>query len=287
MKKYFAFFILFYIACTPSVYAAGIKTTGFIPGQIWYSKDNITEGDSIKIYTAIWNNNTSTLSAKVEFYDQNVILGARDVTIPPQQLMDVSVSWKVTAGDHSISAKIISPSITTGGKKEIVTVDNILTSVDRKFIPVVLNTIEGQPATSTDILKSQLDKATASIDGIIPSSLSEPISKNINSIDSFRTDTLTNISNIKEETEKKIANLNNSVSETKNTNVGGKVLATKSIVVPSKGIDNATEKPIAYIKLFLFSTLAFIFGSKIVFYSIIILVSFFVIRGIYLKIKNR
>ena len=172
MKKYFVFFVLFYIAFIPSVNAIGITTTGFIPGQIWYSKDNIAEGDTVKIYTAIWNNSTSPLSAKVEFYDQNVILGTRDVVVPSQQLIDASVTWKVTSGDHSISAKIISPSVTVSGKREIVTVSNVLTSVDRKFIPVVLNTIEGQPATSTDILKSQIDKATASIDGIIPSSVS-------------------------------------------------------------------------------------------------------------------
>lgn len=287
MKKYFAFFILFYIACIPSVYATSIKTTGFIPGQIWYSKDSIIEGDSVKIYTAIWNNNTSPLSAKVEFYDQNVILGTRDVVVPSQQLIDVSVSWKVTAGDHSISAKIISPIITTSGKREIVTVDNILTSVDRKFIPVVLNTIEGQPATSTDILKSQLDKATASIDGLIPSSVSVPVSKNVGFIDNFRTDSLTNITDIKTATEKKIADLNKPIQESKNTTVGGKVLATKSVITPSKSIDSATEKPIAYIKLFLFSVLSFIFGSKIVFYLIILLIVFFVIRGIYRKIKNR
>jgi len=287
MKKYFVLFILFYIAFIPSASATVITTTGFIPGQIWYSKDTINEGDTVKIYTAIWNNSASPLSAKVEFYDQNVILGTRDVVVPSQQLIDASVTWKVTAGDHSISAKIISPSVTVSGKKEIVTVNNVLTSVDRKFVPVVLNTIEGQPATSTDILKSQIDKATASIDGIIPSAVSDPISKNVDSIDSFRTDTLANITSTKVEAEKKIADLNKSDSNNKSTSVGEKVLAAKNVTEKGKSIDNATEKPIAYIKLFLFSVLLFIFGSKIVFYFLIILIIFFIIRGIYRKVKNR
>ncbi|MEI7688736.1 MAG: hypothetical protein WCI91_00965 [Candidatus Nomurabacteria bacterium] len=287
MKKYFVLFILFYIAFIPSAGATVITTTGFIPGQIWYSKDTIAEGDTVKIYTAIWNNSTSPLSAKVEFYDQNVILGTRDVVLPSQQLMDASVTWKVTAGDHSISAKIISPSVTVSGKKEIVTVNNVLTSVDRKFVPVVLNTIEGQPATSTDILKSQIDKATASIDGIIPNSISEPVSKNVNSIDSFRIDTLASIANTKSEAEKTITELNKSDSNNKSASAGGKVLAVKNVAEKGKSIDSATEKPIAYIKLFLFSVLSFIFSSKIVFYFLIILIMFFIIRGIYRKVKNR
>ena len=207
--------------------------------------------------------------------------------VPSQQLIDASVTWKVTSGDHSISAKIISPSVTVSGKREIVTVSNVLTSVDRKFIPVVLNTIEGQPATSTDILKSQIDKATASIDGIIPSSVSDPISKNVNSIDSFRTDTLANIINTKTEAEKTIADLNKSDLNNISVSVGGKVLAAKNVAEKGKSIDNATEKPIAYIKLFLFSVLSFIFGSKIVFYFLIILIVFFIIRGVYRKVKNR
>ncbi len=278
MKKYFTLLILFYLAFVPSVEATVVTTTGFIPGQIWYSKDNIIEGDTVKIYTAIWNNSTLPLNAKVEFFDQNVILGTRDVVVPSQQLIDASVSWKVTSGDHSISAKIISPNIK---------VDNILTSSDHKFIPIVLNTIEGAPASTTDVLNSQLDKATASINSVIPESISSPISKNINSVDSFRTDTLSSIEGTKAEAEKKIADLNKSFSNNKNTTVGGKILVSKNVIGQSKGIDSATEKPIAYIKLFLFSILSFIFGSKLVFYLIIVLLLFFIIRGIYRKIKNK
>lgn len=287
MKKYLIFFIILYLSFVSPIEATAIKTTGFIPGQIWYSKDNITEGDTVKIYTAIWNNSTLPLSAKVEFFDQNVILGTRDIVVPSLQLKETSVSWEVTSGDHLISAKIISPNVTISGKKEIAIVSNVLTSTDRKFIPKVLNTIEGIPASSSDVLNSQLDKATASLNSIIPVSISSPISSNIGTVDSFRMNTLKSISETKAEAEKKISDLNNQLTNEKSTIVDGKVLSTKIVVPQSKGIDNATEKPIAYIKLFLFSVLSFVFGSKIVFYILIILVLFFTIRGIYRKIKNK
>ena len=285
MKKYFIFFISLYFIFAPVCFAN--TTTGFIPGQIWYSKDNIIEGDNVKIYTAIWNNNTSSLSARVEFYDQNVILGTRDVVVSPLQLEGVSVSWKVTAGDHLISAKILSPSITNGGKKEYISLVNSSTVSDHKYIPVVLTTVDGQPATTTDVFKSQIDKATSSLDDIVPSSISDPISKNTVAIDNFRTDTLKNILETKASTEKKIEDLNKQDVVSKTISPVGKIAASKVVTPQRKSIDNATEKPIAYIKLFFFKILAFIFGNKIVFYLLIVLVAFFIGRGIYRKIKNR
>ena len=66
MKKYFIYFILVYFIFTPSVYALDLTATGFIPGQIWYSKDSFVEGDSVDIHTAVWNNNSYPLSVRVQ-----------------------------------------------------------------------------------------------------------------------------------------------------------------------------------------------------------------------------
>ena len=63
MKKYFLILILFYLALSNITYAEVPTTTGFIPGQIWYSKEPLVEGDSVKIYTAIWNGDSDSLSA--------------------------------------------------------------------------------------------------------------------------------------------------------------------------------------------------------------------------------
>lgn len=282
MKKYFVFFIIIYFVFTPLQYSLGATTsTGFIPGQIWYSKDPFVEGDIVKVYTALWNSSSSSLSAKVEFYDKNVILGSRDVVVPALKLQEVSVSWKVTAGDHLISAKIIAPSITTSGKKEIVTVTNVTTDTDKRFVPVVLTTIEGKLATSTDLLKSQLDKATSSLDGIVPTSISTPISSNVSAVDSFRVDSLKKITETKLEAKDKIAELNNKSNITIDKTSGRAVSTQKNV-----NVADATEKPITYLKLTFFSILAFIFGSKLVFYAIIAFLIFLVIRYIYRKIRR-
>ncbi|HAQ02743.1 TPA: hypothetical protein DEP30_03150 [Candidatus Nomurabacteria bacterium] len=282
MRKYFVFFILIYLAIIPLHYSFGATTTGFIPGQIWYSKDSFIEGDTVSIHTAIWNNGPSSLSAKVEFYDKNVILGSRDIVVPANSLKDVSVSWKVTSGDHSISARIASSSITTSGKKENITISNSTTETDKRFIPVVLNTVSGKPATSGDIVKSQLDKATSSLDSIVPESISTPVSDNVGAFDSFRADTLAKITETKLEAKNKIAELN-SVDTKAPSKVNGKVVSTPKSV----GVVDATEKPITYLKLIFLSILSFIFGSKLVFYAIIVFLIFLLVRFIYRKIRNR
>jgi hypothetical protein len=50
---------------------------------------------------------------------------------------------------------------------------------------------------------------------------------------------------------------------------------------------DATERPIAYIKLFLLSIVGFVFGSKLVFYGLSLLILFLVLRFIYRKIRHR
>lgn len=290
MRKYFLLFILICFVFTPAQYLFGANTTGFIPGQIWYSKDSFVESETVKIYTAIWNNSASALSAKVEFYDKNVILGSRDVLIGASSLKEVSISWKVTSGDHLISAKIISPSISNGGKKESVTLSNSVTEVDKRFIPIVINTVEGKPATSSDIVKSQVEKVTSSVTDAIPDSISEPTMESMGALDDFRANTLKTISSAKIETQQELKELNkNTDSNSKNINTNSSIeKSTKTPTVkPKTDVVDATEKPIAYLKLFFLSILSFIFGSKIIFYFVVFLVVFFVIRFVYNKIRNR
>lgn len=275
MKKYLIFFIFIYLAFTSTLYASEFTTTGFIPGQIWYSTDPVVLGSTVKIYTAVWNNTNTPISTNVEFYDGKVLLGKKFIVVPSLQLKEAYVTWKVTAGDHAISAKIISPSITSSGKKKDIILNRISTGIDKKSISI--NSADGNSAQDSNIIKSQIDKAASSLDNILPESISTPVSKNVGFIDGFRVGTLENISQIKIEAEKKIEEFNKTNSETNDS------VKTQSKV----GIDDATEKPITYLKLFFFTILSFIFGSKLVFYLLIIFILFFVSRGIYRKIQNR
>jgi hypothetical protein len=283
MKKYLFTLILFYIAFASFVYAEVPINTGFIPGQIWYSKEPLIEGDTVKVYTAIWNGDDNSLSAKVTFYDKNVVLGTRDIIIPSGEMKDVSVSWQVTAGDHSISAKIVSSNISSLGKSEQVSLSRSSTKEDSQFVKVLLKTGDGTIASTSDIVKSQVGDVSSTISSVLPDSISTPISETLNNIDDFRDTTSNKIDVVKKETQKVIDSYNLKGDVTKTDKA--KTLSASELKEQSK--INTIDKPLSYIKLFFLSIISFIFSNKIVFYGLIILISFFIIRFIYRKIRNR
>lgn len=269
MQKYFLLIliVIFTVIVSPA-YAEIGSNAGFIPGQIWYSKDTLIEGDTVNIYTAIWNGEKESLSVKVEFYDKNVILGSREVVLAPSILKEVYVPWKITSGDHLISAKIISSLVTVSGKKEKVVLDRATTSADKQFVSVVIKNEEGEQVSGAETVKNKISEA-------IPEGVSNYASNTFEKVDNFRDKTFTQVTAVKDNTQKEIESL-----KTKEETVA-EVLNSK------KNIEDATQKPIAYIKLFLFSALAFVFGNKIIFYGLLIFVVFLVIRFFYRKIRHR
>jgi hypothetical protein len=274
--KYFIYlFIILSIFSYLSVYAEGVINSGFIPGQIWYSKESLIEGDTVNIHTAVWNGEKESILVRVEFYDKNVILGDREVVVNTLELKDVYVPWKITSGDHVISAKIVSSVVTVSGKKEIVILDRNTTLNDKQFISVVVKNILGEQVTQTDALKNQIDKTTSEINSVIPEEISSTVSTGYNTIDNLRENTSVKIDSIKNETKKEIDSFKNVIKDTIQN-------ADKK-----SGIEDATKKPITYVKLFLFSILSFIFGNKIIFYGFLIVILFYIFRLIYRKIRNR
>lgn len=285
MKNRFLIFTLLLLLNANISFASVDSSTGFIPGQIWYSKDNIVEGDTIKIYTAIWNANSGSLGAKIEFYDKNVVLGSRDVTVAPYSLEDVSISWKVTSGDHNISAKIISSNITISGKKENIILESKTTSQNYKFVPISVKKIDGSMATTADVLKSQVGKISSNVTNSLPLSVGDSVSKDFGSLDNWRESVSVKVDLLKKDTESKIDLLNNPKpnSNAKTSNTGSSSL---KIVNKDKTIQ-ATDKPIAYVRLFLLSVLSFVFYNTVAFYGVIILIVFYILRFIYRKIRNK
>lgn len=282
MKKYIFIFVIVSLFSTQRTFAEVSVTTGIIAGQIWYSQDPLIEGQTVKIHTAVWNGDDKPLVARVEFYDKNVILGTRDIEVQAQSLKDVSVSWKVTAGDHSISAKIISSSVISDGKKQNVTLDWIATQEDRTNVSVVIKKPDGTEVKSVDLLKDQVEKAGSKLQDIIPPS----VTSNINSFDVLRDTTYTQIQENKINAQKEIETLSATKvkSETKTSTKSNTV--TPEVSKNLNVIDSA-QKPLAYLKLFFFSILSFIFGYKIIFYGLLALLVYVILRYFYRKIRNK
>jgi hypothetical protein len=279
MRKIFFIFVLFFTFFAPHAFANVATNTGFIPGQIWYSKEPLVEGDTVDIYTAVWNSDINPLSIKVEFYDKNTILGARDVIVASMQLKDVYISWKIISGEHVISAKIISSSIIASGKKENITVGNNITLEDKQFVPVTIKTSDGKQTTASDIIQNGIDQVGSKISDILPVSVSESISNSLGTVDEFRDSNFIKVNAAKVATQKELDSLNPNSTNDSKSQVSSKTT--------SKPLEDATQKPIAYIKLFILSVLSFILGNKIAFYGLSAIIVFLILRAIYRKIRNR
>lgn len=301
--KYFksSIFILFVVLSTNSVYAVD-NNSGLIDTSIWYAPSTFTEGDTIEIHTAVWNGEDYAINAKVEFLDVNTILGSRDITVAKGTLSDVYVSWKVTAGDHKISARIASASSSANGSSSTVAIVNKEESAKDFFVPKKL--VVKKDGT-TEVIPTVTDK----VNEVLPPSVAAPINKTANSIDSFRQDVSNSLSDLKTEVNIKIesfenpkkvedkSNTTNTTNTTTNTTTQNKntnkptdkapdkiqdTKITEPVETPMSGVD----KPIAYVELFLLTLALFIFKNSIVFYILLALVVFFVLRFIYRKIRR-
>jgi len=288
MKKYLLIFaVVLFLLSNSLLYAETASTTGFLPKQVWYSKEPLIEGETVNIYAAVWNGEKNSITTHVEFYDGKTILGARDVTVPSLNLQEVFIAWKVTSGDHIISAKISSTSTLINNKKEQINLENNITEQDHISVSVVLRNKDGTEIKSVDNIKNEVTKVTTAIKDSIPDSVGVPITSSFNSVDTFRNTTYTKIIDTKTQTQKEVDAFKITSDSTKSDSV-----TTKGVQQPtkedtkSKPLD-ATDKPITYIKLFLFSLLGFIFGSKIVFYGLCALIVLLIIRFIYRKIRHR
>lgn len=276
MKKYYLFILIIvstFVSLPADVQA--VTNSGFIPGQIWYSKEVLVEGETVNIHTAVWNGEKTQISAKVEFYDKNVILGSREVVLASLELKDVFIPWKVTVGDHVISAKIVSSQQVVSGVKEKIVLGRNATYTDKQSVSVVVKNENGEPVLEKNIIQTKLENTGEKINELLPEEVSDSISDGFEKVEIFRTEYSVELAKIKDDTKKDIEILKNEE----------KPLLDK--VAEKTDIQEATKEPIAYIKLFLFTVLTFIFINKVLFYGLIVFIAFLILRKIYRAIRNR
>jgi len=156
-------FLIFSFLPISKALAQTTTNAGFVPGNIWYSKDPFEEGDKIKIYTLIFNPDTSKFSGTVDFFDNSTLLGSKDFTIAATSTKDISINWTVTAGDHQIFGQIENAKIvaTNGTSQSVTLSDNETTKSSRTVsnkiiaqnIDAGINTVDGSfNATITHII---------------------------------------------------------------------------------------------------------------------------------------
>lgn len=266
----------FNLASMDSFAATIDSTTGFVSGNIWYSQSKLTEGDDVKIYTGFWNGENSAVSIKVSFFDGDTLLGERSVQVPALTLKEISIPWKVTVGDHQIRAAVTKATSNANGTNESIVLSTSEVKGGSMFIPKKIGAELGE---------EKLGELGEKVIDVLPENVSEPITKSINDIDLFRQKTEMGIETGIQDAKKKIKEIDEAQKNTDTSNTQS--TSSNSTTQNKKDSLDSTEKPIAYVQLFLLSLASFIFSHSLVFYGLAIIVVFFVIRFIYRKIRGR
>jgi hypothetical protein len=258
MKKYFLFlFVLSFVCPFFFVHADVSNNLSFLPDEVWYSEENLKEGETVNIYTGIWNGTDNLINTKVEFFDKSTLLGSREISVESKKLKEVSVSWKVTAGEHSISAKIISPKSVIDGKNEDIKLKDSTTKNDRLNISVVIKDDKGKEVKATEAL----DNVGEKINGVLDEDVKEKISLSLGAVETYRLEKAEQVKEFEKEAEEKVEQIK---SEDEQEGLTG-----------------------AMIKMYFWKTIRFIFENKTVFYIVTVVLAFCVLRAIYRAFRHR
>ena len=267
------FLLIFYLF--PIYQSQAISTNaGFIPSNIWYSKDPFEEGDKIKIYTFIFNPENKELSGTVSFYDKTTLLGNKKFAIPPNSIKDISINWTVNSGEHIIFATIENAKFISLDKTDddIILNNNktqeSLRTVNKKIIPdEITEKSESNKTINRGFPINQITNVQNLVLDNTPEFIAKPMILGAETVEEFRNEIATSSQNKKEELKKEIDILNKKKPNTTNTEK-----------------NNSIMKPWKYVQYFFITFLSFISNNKFIFYPILIIFTFLLLRFIWRKI---
>ena len=263
------------------------SNVGFIPENIWYSKDPFEEGDKVKIYTLVFNPDERELSGTVVFFDKSTFLGKKDFKAPAKSVKDINIDWVATVGDHVIFAKIENAKFLISKDKyeEVYVAENKTEeskrAVSKKIISELPEKISNKLNDSDTI--SNLQKT---ISENTPSIIKDTIEQTTNSLEKIRINTNNSIEDKRGNVKKEIDILNKTKTS-KETQISENGIENKETVkeaIKSTETKNLALKPFKYAEYFLLTIFGFILKNKIVFYGLLILIIFWILRFLWRKI---
>lgn len=246
---------------------------GFVPGNIWYSRDPFEEGDKIKIYTLVFNPDSKELSGTISFFDKTTLLGKKNFTVEGLGVQDISIDWTVIAGDHVIFAKIENAKFFTA---------------DGKFQNVVLaksETEESKRSVAKKIVPKE-EKETIALDAEAikkvvvegtPVFISKPIIASVSTLEAFREEQGAAVSTEKEEVKKELEQIKKEEKEKEELKKSNPEEFEEQ---PKSHLD----KPFKNTKLFFLNLLSALLNNAYAFYGSSVTVLFFLGRFILQRI---
>ncbi|MBI5230174.1 MAG: hypothetical protein HY981_02665 [Candidatus Magasanikbacteria bacterium] len=107
--KIFFLLIFFVVVLAGVPYAARATEVGFVPSSgIWFSKQSVAPGESVKVYAVIINNAYPVVQATVAFYDNGDETGIIKIDkLEQEQARELWIQWAPHPGSHKVTARFI------------------------------------------------------------------------------------------------------------------------------------------------------------------------------------
>lgn len=105
-SKKFAATCAFLALLLPIIATAEAIPAGFPAQPIWVSTQQPTAGDSVNIFTVVYNGSTAKIQGTVLFTVDGNAIGTKQFALDAGTSAMESVSWKAVAGAHTIAASI-------------------------------------------------------------------------------------------------------------------------------------------------------------------------------------
>ena len=257
---------------------SAFAATGFLTEPLSIYPENPKDGDTVALTATLQNAETEDLRGAVSFYDGSILLGKKDITIHPGTIGTASISFAVNAGSHSFSANMGSmTTVSNGGTTEPlpvaiakVTLPDLYVTKDTSAFGAQAIGLKAsaQAAPILDKVGELQNKVVESV----PASVKDNVNTTKSTVESWRTSNADSLAKATESAQKELDVIQKRAEqEAKKT---GKPSASTRYI----------DSPLAYIKLFFLTMLSYMYGHPNVFYSVIGVFSFLVLRSLILRI---
>lgn len=155
--------VLFLVVALFAPYVTQAALNAGVVDGVWFSSTTPTEGEEVRIYTAIQNQSDETITGTVAFLVNGDIVGTAPFTVVRNDIIRVSTPYTFTGGEYDVSAYITSAQENnvayTTVSKTPVSVTKTKTATERKLSldaapPVVADTADTVLTKSTEVLAS-------------------------------------------------------------------------------------------------------------------------------------
>jgi len=131
--------------------ATPLENAGIIPANIWFSRSPFFAGETVRIYTVIFNASGQDLNGIITFYSNDNPIGDVAFGVAEGRTQDIWLDWEAVWGQQEIQAKITAASSSRPGEAPVaVSLENAATGLRQQFIDLDTDHDRIGNATDTD-----------------------------------------------------------------------------------------------------------------------------------------